>query len=221
MGENVIHLPNKSVFLDFCLIEHTLYKKHEVLPKNFFTENKILKSIKTEFELPKLCFVDHKVYLSDDVSIETIEKLKDQRTNIIASVNNRVYSKIIRNISDVEDHFSGLGCSNFKSISPYWFSVDQINNDGSINFNFPDRYSDTMLKNETYCFFCQRMPRSDGEWFTSGVLLVLFVKNYGLFDQIEIISKDRIERMTNTESYLSKKTKLRDFSKSSLLFELS
>ena len=221
MSNNTISLPNKSIFLDFCVIEHTLYEKHERLPKNFFTKENILKSIKTEFGHSELCFFDNKPLLSVDVSTEIINKLIDPRTNIIASIHsNKDESKIIRNISSVEDRFSGLACSNFKAISPYWFSINQINSDGSIDINFPSRYLERMEKDDTLCFYCKRMSRLDGEWFTKGVLLILFVKNYGFIDEIEFASRDHIERLSNFEDFLSNQTKLRDFRKSSLLFEL-
>jgi len=226
MLNNTLTLSNKCLFLDFFCIEYRWHKKHEPLPKDFFTENTIIKSIKTEFRQPELCFVDNKAFLSKDTSTETIEKLTAPNTSIIASVNSKDYesnyteSKIIRNTSATNNLSSGLSFANFKSVSPYHFSINKINEDESIDFNFPDRYFDTIQKGDTFCFYCKRIPRLDGEWFTWGTLLIMFVKNYGLLDKLELIPSDRVKRMINLENFHSKQTKLRDFRKSSLLFEL-
>lgn len=224
MSDSILNLPNKSIFLEFYIIEHLLYKKHEPFPKNFFTKDHILKTIKTEFRPTELCFVNNSLFLSENTSQETIDRLVDSRTNIIASINttnkNRIDCKIIRNVSSVESRNSGLACSNFKSISPYGFSVNQINDNASIDFGFPNHHLENMQKDETFCFYCKRMPRGDGEWFTPGVLLIMFVKNHGLIDKIEFASKDHIERVIDIKNLYSKRNKIRDFRKSSLLFEL-
>lgn len=221
-----LRLANKSLFLDFFVIEYQWYKKHEPQPKKFFTDDNILKSIKAEYQEIDLCFVDSKPMLSDTISPQTLNKIIDPRTNIIASVNTKDYdqsiitNKVIRNASPNQERFSALACTNFQSLAPHGFIVDQVNDDESVDINFPSRYCENLPKGETIGFFCQKEPRNDGEWFSRGILLILFVKNYGLHEQIEIESPDSFARRLKNDHLLSPKRKIRDFRKSSLLFEL-
>lgn len=225
MLNSTLFLSNRCLFLDFFCIEYRWYKKHEPLPKDFFLENTITKSIKTELGQSKLCFVDNKVFICKETSPQTLKPLIAPNTNIIALVNTINYktrhleSQIIRNASPIENLFSGLSFVNFKSISPYGFSINNINEDASFEFNFPNRYHETILRDDTFCFHCKKLPRLDGEWFTPGILLMMFVKNYGFFDQIELVPKERLSRMINYNNLPSNEVKLRNFKKSSLLFE--
>lgn len=233
--ENTIYFIKPTLFIEFFVRAYVFHGKGTVRtklpPDAFFYTGKskaINRSIQPSY---LLAFEKNKPYLSKNILDKEKDKIFNENTNIVASISEESINsknlwylespKLISNKVGINGNKGQLPYHNFASIAPYGFNVLDIDQNEVIMTNFPRKEVILKIpKGHTVCFLCQRLERGDGEWYSPNINLVLFVKNYGLFDKIDIIAQADISRIASNKFIFNDKFEVRDFRKSSLNFEL-
>lgn len=226
------------LFIEFLIREYRFYGKGNVraqLPSDsfFYTGKSKAHSYKENVDiLPPLIGFDNNVpYLSQNILEEYQQKIFNGNTNIVYFASEeyvdkdncwwRSQSRLMSNKTGLQGNEGQLPYANFKSISPFGFSIENVDQKGQIETTFPRKNIPLFINvGQTLCFLCRREERGDGEWYSPNINLVLFVKNYGLHNDIAFRSQIDINRY-NTENMLCDGLfSIRDFRKSSLDYEL-
>ncbi len=232
--EKSIYFKNPVLFLEFFVRDYVYSGRGTVrteLPSGAFFYTGKSKAINRSSPLSSLLvFDDDTPFLSKEIPEELKNKIFKQNTNIVASITGESVNKqniwyldkshLISNKVGLNGNKGQMPYHNFASISPYGFNILDIDENATLTTNFPrEEVVLTIKKGQTLCFLCRRDERGDGEWYTPNVNLVMFVKNYGLFDKIDILPQIDIDRIT-TNLLCSEKADIRDFRKSSLNSQL-
>ena len=231
--EKAIEFRNPVLILEFFVRDYVFYGKGTVrteLPPDAFFYTGKSKAVNRS-NPPLVAFDDNIPFLSKNISEELKNKIFKENTNIVASVGGESVDKrniwhldepqLISNKFGLNGNNGQIPYHNFASISPYRFNVLDIDEDEALTTTFPrEEVPLKIKKGKNLCFLCHRGERGDGEWYVPNVNLVLFVKNYGLFDKIDIIPQPDVDRIAGNNMLCDGKFDIRDFRKSGLNFEL-
>jgi len=233
--QNSISFEKPVLFLEFFVRDYVFHGKGiirtELPPDAFFYSGKSKAINRSNPPSSMIAFGDNIPFLSKNISEDLKNKIFKENTNIVASIGGESVDKqniwhldeprIISNKFGLNGNNGQMPYHNFASISPYRFNVLDIDEQENVITNFPrEEVTLKIKKGQTLCFLCHRMARGDGEWYTPNVNLVLFVKNYGLFDKIDIVPQIDADRIAMNNMLCDGKFDIRNFRKSGLNFEL-
>lgn len=231
MNQQLVHLSKKILFVEFLVRANRFYGKGSVrttLPHDAFFYTGLSKA--DGLFVPHIAYDNGKPYVLSEIPQDLYAKIFKDNTNIVCSVTEEYLDKsniwhkgqadLSSNKTGINGNQGQLPYANFRSIAPYGFNIIDIDDAGTIQTDFPrDGIVLEIGVGQTLCFLCRREERGDGEWYIPNLNLVLFVKNHGLHDTLEVKSQRDINRMAEWQ-LCNEKFSLRDFRKSSLNFEL-
>ena len=104
---------------------------------------------------------------------------------------------------------------------PHEFSIKKIDKTGIIESDFPRGNIIPIEPDKVYAYLCHKEQyQSTGEsYIAPNTYLTLYVKNYGLHKEIEILQKEDFNNINSSDLCLSKDINIRDFRKSKNRYE--
>lgn len=229
---------DEILFIEFFIREHRFYGKGNSRPKLppdsfFYTGRSKSCGIKGCDDIaPSLIgFEDDMPYLSESILEDDLRKIFKDNANVVYSASeeyvddlNRWWkgqSRMMSNKTGLQGNQRQLPYANFKSIAPFGFTIENVDQSGQIETSFPRKNISLYINvGQTVCFLCRKEERGDGEWYSPNINLVLFVRNYGFHKHIAFRPQADINRFNSQNMLCNRPFSIRDFRKSALDYEL-